>query len=40
MADFRRRLIELGNARGVLLSIGRGPYQYNIRLPLERGSGR
>jgi S1-C subfamily serine protease len=37
IADFRRRMIEVGTARGVLLSIGRGPYQYNIRVPLERG---
>jgi S1-C subfamily serine protease len=39
MADFRRRVIELSGARVVLLSIGRGPYQYNIRVPLERAGG-
>jgi serine protease Do len=39
MADFRRRIIEASGARGVLLSIGRGSYQYNVRLPLDRGAG-
>ena len=35
-AEFRRRMIELRGARSVLLSVGRGPYQYNIDLPLAR----
>jgi serine protease Do len=39
LADFRRRVIELRGARGVVLSIGRGPYQYNIRVPLDRSGG-
>jgi Do/DeqQ family serine protease len=34
LADFRRRMFEARGARGVLLSIGRGPYQYNVRVPL------
>jgi serine protease Do len=36
VAEFRRRMIELGGARSVLLSIGRGRYQYNVNVPLER----
>jgi hypothetical protein len=36
LADFRRKLIEIRNARGVLLSVGRGPYEYNVQLPIER----
>jgi serine protease Do len=34
--EFRRRMIELRGARSVLLSIGRGPYQYNVHVPLAR----
>ena len=34
VADFRRRMVESRRARGVLLSIGRGRYQYNVRVPL------
>jgi len=34
LADFRRHMYEARRARGVLLSIGRGPYQYNVRVPL------
>ena len=34
LADFRRRMFESRRARGVLLSIGRGRYQYNVRVPL------
>lgn len=34
--DFRKRMIELRVARGVLLSVGRGPYQYNVNVPLAR----
>jgi serine protease Do len=33
---FRRRMIELRNARSTLVSIGRGPYQYNVNMPLAR----
>jgi serine protease Do len=34
VADFRRRMFESRRARGVLLSIARGRYQYNVRVPL------
>ena len=34
LADFRRHMFEARRARGVLLSIGRGRYQYNVRVPL------
>ena len=34
LADFRRRMFESRRARGILLSIGRGRYQYNVRVPL------
>jgi Do/DeqQ family serine protease len=37
LADFRRRIIELRGARSVLLSVGRGAYQYNVQVPLGRG---
>jgi len=36
LAEFRRRMIEVRDARGVLLSVGRGPYQYNVNVPLAR----
>jgi S1-C subfamily serine protease len=35
LADFRRGMFAARGARGVLLSIGRGRYQYNVRVPLE-----
>jgi len=37
MGEFRRKIIELRGAREVLLSVGRGPYQYNVNVPLARG---
>src|SRR5437867_8175755 len=37
MVEFRRKIIELRGAREVLLSVGRGPYQYNVNVPLARG---
>ena len=37
LAEFRRRMIEVRAARSVLLSVGRGPYQYNVNVPLGRG---
>jgi len=37
VADFRRKIIEVRAARAVLLSVGRGPYQYNLNVPLARG---
>ncbi|HYR96505.1 MAG TPA: trypsin-like peptidase domain-containing protein, partial [Candidatus Binatus sp.] len=36
VAELRRKTIELRTARSVLLSIGRGPYQYNVNVPLAR----
>ena len=36
VAAFRKIMIELRGARSVLLSIGRGPYQYNVNVPLAR----
>jgi serine protease Do len=35
-AELRRRMIELRGARGVVLTVGRGPYQYNVQVPLAR----
>jgi serine protease Do len=35
-AEFRRRMIELRQKRSVLLTIGRGPYQYNVDVPMAR----
>jgi serine protease Do len=35
-AELRRRMIELRGARSVLLSVGRGRYQYNVNVPLAR----
>jgi len=37
MAEFRRKVIELRAARSAVVSIGRGPYEYNVSLPLDRG---
>jgi Do/DeqQ family serine protease len=37
LAELRRKIIELRGARSVLLSIGRGRYQYNVNVPLARG---
>jgi serine protease Do len=36
-AELRRQVIELRAARSILLSIGRGPYRYNVNVPLARG---
>jgi len=36
LAAFRRKMIELRSARSTLLSIGRGPYQYNVQVGLAR----
>jgi hypothetical protein len=38
LADWRRKIIEVRSARSVLLSVGRGPYQYNVNVPLARRS--
>ncbi len=37
LAELRRKMIEVRAARSVLLSIGRGPYQYNVNVALARG---
>jgi serine protease Do len=37
LAELRRKMIEVRTARSVLLSVGRGPYQYNVNVPLARG---
>src|SRR5207247_1838409 len=36
IAELRRKMIDLRGARSVLLSVGRGPYQYNVNVPLVR----
>jgi len=33
-AELRRRMIETRGARGVVLTVGRGPYQYNVQVAL------
>jgi serine protease Do len=35
-AELRRRMIESRGARGVVLTVGRGPYEYNVQVPLAR----
>ena len=35
-ADLRRKMIELRGARSVVLTVGRGPYEYNVQVPLTR----
>ena len=39
IAELRRRLIALRRARAVLLSVGRGPYQYNVQVPVQHDEG-
>ncbi|MGH7893240.1 MAG: trypsin-like peptidase domain-containing protein, partial [Candidatus Binatia bacterium] len=34
LAELRRRIIEARGARSVVLTVGRGPYQYNVQVPL------
>ena len=36
VAEFRRRMIEVRGKRSVLLSVARGPYEYNVDVPLAR----
>src|SRR5439155_1183645 len=36
VSALRRKMIELRGARSTLLSIGRGPYQYNVQIALAR----
>ena len=37
VAELRRKMTHVRSARSVLLSIGRGRYQYNVTVPLARG---
>ena len=37
VAELRRKMIEVRSSRSVLLSVGRGPYQYNVNVPLAQG---
>ncbi len=36
VSDFRRQMIELRAAQSALVSVGRGPYQYNVNVRLTR----
>jgi serine protease Do len=36
MAELRRKMLELRSARSVVLTVGRGPYEYNVQIPLAR----
>ena len=36
-AELRRKMIEVRGARSVVLTVGRGPYEYNVQVPLSRG---
>jgi serine protease Do len=38
VGEFRRKMIELRAARSALLSVGRGPYEYNVNVPLDRSA--
>jgi serine protease Do len=38
-AIFRRRMLDVRRSGSVLMSVGRGRYQYNIPVPLDRGQG-
>jgi serine protease Do len=33
-AELRRKMIEVRGARSVVLTVGRGPYEYNVQVPL------
>jgi serine protease Do len=35
-SELRRRMIEVRGARNVVLTVGRGPYEYNVQVPLAR----
>jgi serine protease Do len=35
-AELRRRMIEVRSARSTVLTVGRGPYEYNVQVPLAR----
>jgi serine protease Do len=36
VTELRRRLVSIRGSRSVMLSIGRGPYQYNVQVPLAK----
>jgi len=36
VAALRRRILEVRAAQSVVLTVGRGPYQYNVQVPLAR----
>jgi serine protease Do len=36
VAELRRKMIEQRGARSVVLTVGRGPYEYNVQVPLAR----
>ncbi len=36
IADLRRKMIEQRGAQSVVLTVGRGPYEYNVQVPLAR----
>jgi serine protease Do len=38
LPDLRRRLIAVRRARTVVLAVGRGPYQYNVQVPVQHGA--
>ena len=35
-AELRRKMIEVRGARSLVLTVGRGPYEYNVQVPLAR----
>jgi serine protease Do len=37
LTELRRRLIAMRRARAVVVAVGRGPYQYNVQVPVHRG---
>jgi S1-C subfamily serine protease len=39
VTELRRRLVAVRGSRSVMLSIGRGPYQYNVTVPLGARAG-
>jgi serine protease Do len=36
-AELRRKMLEVRTARSVVLTVGRGPYEYNVQIQLARG---
>jgi serine protease Do len=35
-SELRRKMLEVRGARSVVLTVGRGPYEYNVQVPLAR----